>query len=84
MSSTMLPKIEVAGPTCNSLSEKDLEKLAAEMREELIGIVRPTLRALSPSNLGVVEPLPGPPPGVRLLPGPPDLGHGDTRSIRTS
>jgi 1-deoxy-D-xylulose-5-phosphate synthase len=53
MSSTMLPKIE-SPADLHSLSEKDLEKLAAEMREELIGIVG-RRSAHFASNLGVVE-----------------------------
>ncbi|AGA31491.1 1-deoxy-D-xylulose-5-phosphate synthase [Singulisphaera acidiphila] len=53
MSSTMLPKIE-SPADLHSLSEKDLERLAAEMREELIGIVG-RRSAHFASNLGVVE-----------------------------
>jgi 1-deoxy-D-xylulose-5-phosphate synthase len=53
MSSTMLPKIG-SPADLKSLSEKDLEKLAAEMREELIGVVG-RRSAHFASNLGVVE-----------------------------
>jgi len=53
MSSTMLPKIK-SPADLHALSEMDLEKLAAEMREELIGIVG-RRSAHFASNLGVVE-----------------------------
>jgi 1-deoxy-D-xylulose-5-phosphate synthase len=53
MSSTMLPKIG-SPADLKSLSEKDLEKLAAEIREELIGVVG-RRSAHFASNLGVVE-----------------------------
>ena len=53
MSSTMLPRIG-SPADLKALSEKELEQLAGEMRDELIGVVgrRPAHFA---SNLGVVE-----------------------------
>src|SRR3954464_5354036 len=53
MSSTMLPRIG-SPADLKSLSEKDLEALAEEMREELIGVVG-RRSAHFASNLGVVE-----------------------------
>ena len=53
MSSKMLPRIG-APADLKKLSDKELEKLAAEMREELIGVVG-RRSAHFASNLGVVE-----------------------------
>ncbi len=53
MSSTMLPKIG-SPADLKSLNEMELEQLAAEMREELIGVVG-RRSAHFASNLGVVE-----------------------------
>lgn len=53
MSSTMLPRIG-SPADLKTLSEKELEQLAAEMREELIGVVG-RRSAHFASNLGVVE-----------------------------
>jgi len=53
MSSTMLPKIG-SPADLKSLTETELEQLAAEMREELIGVVG-RRSAHFASNLGVVE-----------------------------
>src|SRR3954468_876083 len=53
MSSTMLPRIG-SPADLKSLSETDLEALAEEMREELIGVVG-RRSAHFASNLGVVE-----------------------------
>jgi 1-deoxy-D-xylulose-5-phosphate synthase len=53
MSSTMLPRIG-SPADLKALSEKELEQLAAEMREELIGVVG-RRSAHFASNLGVVE-----------------------------
>lgn len=53
MSSTMLPRIG-SPADLKALSEKELEQLAAEMRQELIGVVG-RRSAHFASNLGVVE-----------------------------
>jgi 1-deoxy-D-xylulose-5-phosphate synthase len=53
MSSTMLPKIG-SPADLKGLSEEDLEQLAGEMRQELIGVVG-RRSAHFASNLGVVE-----------------------------
>ncbi len=53
MSSTMLPRIG-SPADLKTLSEKELEQLAAEMRDELIGVVG-RRSAHFASNLGVVE-----------------------------
>src|SRR5436305_8715459 len=53
MSSTMLPRIG-SPADLKTLSEPELERLAAEMREELIGVVG-RRSAHFASNLGVVE-----------------------------
>src|SRR5579863_5430335 len=53
MSSTMLPRIG-SPADLKSLSETELERLAAEMRAELIGVVG-RRSAHFASNLGVVE-----------------------------
>lgn len=53
MSSTMLPRIG-SPADLKTLSDKELEQLAAEMREELIGVVGRRAAHFA-SNLGVVE-----------------------------
>ena len=53
MSSTMLPKIG-SPADLKRLSERELEQLAGEMRQELIGVVG-RRSAHFASNLGVVE-----------------------------
>src|SRR3954468_15350484 len=53
MSSTMLPRIG-SPADLKSLSETDLERLAGEMRDELIGVVGRRAAHFA-SNLGVVE-----------------------------
>ena len=53
MSSTMLPRIG-SPADLKTLSDKELEQLAAEMRDELIGVVGRRAAHFA-SNLGVVE-----------------------------
>src|SRR4051794_22800344 len=53
MSSTMLPRIG-SPADLKALSDKELEQLAAEMRDELIGVVGRRAAHFA-SNLGVVE-----------------------------